>query len=97
MTFIKIFFYGTLHRSPTFNPLLEDHPLSFVRGCLFSIFVATLHSWRPFLYQGTYLKKEINKRKILGELYKENQSGLAKGSFDGKSHGKNRLRRKEGG
>jgi hypothetical protein len=26
----------------------EDHPLSAVRDCLFSIFAATLHIWRPF-------------------------------------------------
>jgi hypothetical protein len=28
----------------------DYHPLSFVRGCLFNIFAATLHSWRPFLH-----------------------------------------------
>jgi len=26
---------------------LENHPLSAIRGCLFSIFTATLHIWRP--------------------------------------------------
>jgi hypothetical protein len=26
---------------------LKDHPLSAVRNCLFSIFAATLHIWRP--------------------------------------------------
>jgi hypothetical protein len=31
--------------SPT--PKLEDHPLSAVRDCLFNIFAATLHTWRP--------------------------------------------------
>jgi hypothetical protein len=43
-------FYGEeLLASP--NPLeLEDHPLSAVRDCLFSIFTATLHMWRPFLH-----------------------------------------------
>jgi hypothetical protein len=35
----------------------------------------------------------MNKRKVLGELYKENRSGPAKDCFDGKD----RLRRKEGG
>jgi hypothetical protein len=29
---------------------LEDHLLSAVRDCLFSIFAATLHTWRPFLH-----------------------------------------------
>jgi hypothetical protein len=24
-----------------------DHPLSFLRNCLYNIFAATLHSWRP--------------------------------------------------
>jgi hypothetical protein len=28
---------------------LEDNPLSSIRHCLFSIFTAALHSWRPFL------------------------------------------------
>jgi hypothetical protein len=31
------------------SPKLEDHPLPFVRGCLFNIFAASLQSWRPFL------------------------------------------------
>jgi hypothetical protein len=30
--------------SHTLPPQLEDHPLSFVRGCLFNAFAATLHS-----------------------------------------------------
>jgi hypothetical protein len=46
----KFIFYGEglLAPRPT---QLEDHPLSFVRGCLFNIFAAKLHSWRPFLHQ----------------------------------------------
>ena len=28
----------------------EDHPLSAFRYCLFNIFAATLHIWRPFLH-----------------------------------------------
>jgi hypothetical protein len=36
--------------APHPTPKLEDHPLSFVRGCLFNIFAATLHSWRLFLH-----------------------------------------------
>jgi hypothetical protein len=32
--------------SPTAK--LEDHPLSAVCNCLFSIFEATLHIWKPF-------------------------------------------------
>jgi hypothetical protein len=33
--------------SPTPNLKLEDHSLSAVRDCLFNIFAATLHIWRP--------------------------------------------------
>jgi hypothetical protein len=46
----KFIFYGEglLTLRPT--PKLEDHPLPFVRGCLFNIFAAKLHSWRPFLH-----------------------------------------------
>jgi hypothetical protein len=45
-----IFFYGegSLTSRPT--PKLEDHPLLSVRDCLFNIFAANLHSWRPFLH-----------------------------------------------
>jgi hypothetical protein len=39
---------GLLGPHPT--PKLEDNPLSFVRGCLFSIFAATFHSWKPSLH-----------------------------------------------
>ena len=44
------FFYSEelLAYRPT--PKLEDHPLSAVRDCLFNIFSATLHIWRPFLH-----------------------------------------------
>jgi hypothetical protein len=31
-------------------PKLRDHPSSFVCGCLFVIFAATLHSWRPAMH-----------------------------------------------
>jgi hypothetical protein len=33
--------------APRPTPKLEDHPLSAVRDCLFNIFAATLHIWRP--------------------------------------------------
>jgi hypothetical protein len=36
---------GLLAPHPT--PTLEGHPLLAVRGCLFNIFTATLHNWRP--------------------------------------------------
>jgi hypothetical protein len=29
---------------------LEDHPLSTVHDCLFNVFAANLHNWRPSLY-----------------------------------------------
>jgi hypothetical protein len=32
---------------PRSTPKLEEHPLSAVRDCLFNIFAATLHIWRP--------------------------------------------------
>jgi hypothetical protein len=35
---------------PRPTPKLEDHHLSAVRDCLFNIFAATLHSYRPFLH-----------------------------------------------
>jgi hypothetical protein len=35
-------FYGEGLLAPRPTPKLEDHPLSFVRGCLFNIFAANL-------------------------------------------------------
>jgi hypothetical protein len=35
-------FYGEGLSAPRPTPKLEDHPLSFVRGCLFNIFAANL-------------------------------------------------------
>jgi hypothetical protein len=43
----KLIFYDEELLAPCPSPKLEDHPLSTVRDCLFSIFVATLHIWRP--------------------------------------------------
>jgi hypothetical protein len=43
----KLIFYGEELLAPRSTPKLEDHPLSAVCDCLFSIFAATLHMWRP--------------------------------------------------
>jgi hypothetical protein len=45
-----ILFYGEELLAPRQTPKLEDHPLSAVRDCLFNVFTATLHNWRPFLH-----------------------------------------------
>jgi hypothetical protein len=45
MILVTHFFLRRRVVSPKPNP--EDHPLSFVRGCIFNILAATLHSWRP--------------------------------------------------
>jgi hypothetical protein len=42
-----LLFYGEGLLAPHSTPKLQDHPLSAVRDCLFSIFAATLHVWRP--------------------------------------------------
>jgi hypothetical protein len=39
----KLIFYGDELLAPRRTSKLEDHPLSAVRECLFSIFAATLH------------------------------------------------------
>jgi hypothetical protein len=36
--------------APRPTPKLEDRTLLSARGCLFNIFAANLHSWRPFLH-----------------------------------------------
>jgi len=54
--------------STSSNPRLADHPLLAVRNCLFNIFTAAIHIWRPFLelqpentpalVTGTHLSRE---------------------------------------
>jgi hypothetical protein len=46
-------FYGEGLLAPHPTSKLEDHPLSFVRGCLFNIFAANPQSWRPSLPSAT--------------------------------------------
>jgi hypothetical protein len=49
ITFVtNLFFYGEGLLAPRQTPKLEDHPLSFVHGCLFNVFAATLDSLRLF-------------------------------------------------
>jgi hypothetical protein len=43
-------FYGEVLLAPRPTTKLDDHHLSAVRDCLFSMFAATLHIWRPFLH-----------------------------------------------
>jgi hypothetical protein len=45
-----ILFYGEELLAPRPTPTLEYQPLSAVRDCLFNVFAATLHNWRPFLH-----------------------------------------------
>jgi hypothetical protein len=45
-----ILFYGEDLLAPRPTPKLEDHPLLALRDCLFNVFAATLHNWRPFLH-----------------------------------------------
>jgi hypothetical protein len=49
--FVTGFFlwWGVVNPTPN-PPKLEDRPLFSVRDCLFSIFAANLHIWRPFLH-----------------------------------------------
>jgi hypothetical protein len=46
----RFIFYGEGLLAPRPTPKLEDHPLSSVRGCLFNVFAANFHYWRPSLY-----------------------------------------------
>jgi hypothetical protein len=46
----RFIFYGEGLLAPRTNPKLEDRPFSSVRGCLFNVFTANLHSWWPSLY-----------------------------------------------
>jgi hypothetical protein len=50
----KIIFYGEELLAPRPTLKLEDHPLSAVHDCLFNIFAATLHIWRPFPPSATW-------------------------------------------
>jgi hypothetical protein len=48
--FVTSFFYGEGMLTPLPIPKLEGHPLLSVHDCLFNIFAANLHIWRPFLH-----------------------------------------------
>jgi hypothetical protein len=50
----KIIFYGEELLAPRPTPKLDDHLLSAVCYCLFNIFAATLHIWRPFPPSATW-------------------------------------------
>jgi hypothetical protein len=43
----SLFFYCEELLAPRPTPKLEVHPLPADRDCLFNIFAATLHIWRP--------------------------------------------------
>jgi hypothetical protein len=43
----KLIFYGEELLAPRPTPKLVDNPLSAVPECLFNIFAATLHIWKP--------------------------------------------------
>ena len=45
-----LYFYGDELLATRPIPKLEKYPFSTVRYCLFNKFVATFHSWRPFLH-----------------------------------------------
>ena len=47
-TLLRVYGEMLLAHGPTSK--MEYHSLSAVRDCLFSIFAATLHVWRPFLH-----------------------------------------------
>ena len=47
LAIVLLSFYSKAFSTPRPIPKLEDHPLSAVRDCLFNIFAATLHIWRP--------------------------------------------------
>ena len=49
----RLIFYEEDLLAPRPAPKLEDHPFSAVRDCLYNIFAATLHIWRPFLHPQT--------------------------------------------
>jgi hypothetical protein len=46
---IRLSFYDEELLAPRPNPKTEDHTLSAVRDCLFVIFAASIHIWKPFL------------------------------------------------
>jgi hypothetical protein len=53
VTFRNMFSFFTVRRSyPPPTPNLKGRPLSAVRDCLFNIFVAALHIWRPCSISG---------------------------------------------
>ena len=69
-------FHGEELLAPCPTSKLEDRPLSAVRDCLFKVFAATLHIWRPFLHpQPTYHGQKHNKKIICITLFLWTRSG----------------------
>jgi hypothetical protein len=48
--FVKKLLFKVKGLDPHAQPPIWSRPSSFVRDCLFNIFAANLHSWRPFLH-----------------------------------------------
>jgi hypothetical protein len=55
------FFTATSYLSHALRPKLEDHPLSAVSDCLFSIFANVLHVWRPYGAERELHNRNISK------------------------------------
>jgi hypothetical protein len=53
------FFYGEELLAPCPTRKLENHPLSAVRDCLFNVFTATLHIWRPSPPSATWRTRHV--------------------------------------
>jgi hypothetical protein len=64
------FLWGFL--SPRPIPKLDDHSLSAIRNCLFSIFANTLHIWRPFPPYGNYVFKAVSFLQAFSSKYTYN-------------------------
>jgi len=50
-------------------PKQDDHPLSALSNCLFSIFAAALHIWRPFPPSKNYFFKSISSLQAFSPKY----------------------------
>ena len=53
---------------PRLNSKLEYYSLPAVRGCLFRVFAATLHVWKPFLYPSPHFGVSKQKEHLVWGL-----------------------------
>jgi hypothetical protein len=68
--------------APRLTPKLDDHLFSAVRDCLFNVFAAAFHVWKPFVHpqpEGAPCRGDRDPLTRLGISNHHSQDGVADG------------------